>query len=94
MPEGLVLQASLPCPLVQLEGFSTKAGPFLFHKISYIMEKNIKLSPKSRKKKIFKSDSKRKKQRKTQTERTKIKAKKETSKKFFEESVDSKHHEE
>ena len=45
-------------------------------------------------KKLFKSDSVRKKQRKTQTERTKIKAKKETSKKFFEESVDSKHHEE
>ena len=25
MPEGLVLQASLSCPLVQLEGFSTDA---------------------------------------------------------------------
>ena len=39
MPEGLVLQASLPCPLVQLEGFSTKAGSFLFQTISYIKEK-------------------------------------------------------
>jgi len=28
MPEGLVLQASLPCPLVQLEGFSTQYRPF------------------------------------------------------------------
>ena len=28
MPEGLVLQASLSCPLVQLEGFSTRWLPF------------------------------------------------------------------
>lgn len=93
MPEGLVLQASLSCPLVQLEGFSTKAGSFLFQQISYIKEKYQTISE-NRKNKLLKSDSERKKQRKTQTKKTKIKAKKETSKKFFEESVDSKHHEE
>lgn len=77
-----------------IRGVQYKSRAFFIPNNILYNRKSIKLSPKSRKKKIFKSDSKGKKQRKTQTKKTKIKAKKETSKKFFEESVDSKHHEE
>ena len=31
MPEGLVLQASLSCPLVQLEGFSIESEAFFLY---------------------------------------------------------------